>query len=163
MKAIRAIATLAAAAMLAVAFSPVRANAQGVVRGTFKLESQARWGSANLAPGSYRFEVLAPAGSNDTVREVIVQNRTEEKSPIYILGLVDGNASSTEANALLCLRWNSTCFVRTLQLGVTGETLYFPIRRHVSFQAEKHNRKTRTLQAKAHEPVQRVPISISGK
>jgi hypothetical protein len=165
MRAIRNLATLAAAAMLAVAFSPARANAQGVVQGTFKLPFQARWGTASLASGSYRFEISGPEGAGDAVREVEVRvwSRTRKKSQVFILGQVDGGASPTKANALLCVSRRSTCVVRTLQLGVAGETISFPMRRRRNLEAEKRNRKTRTLQAKAHDHVQRVPITLSGK
>lgn len=163
MKTIRNLATLAAVATMFATFGAGRARAQVAVRGTFTLPFQARWGSANLPPGSYRFEVFESEGSGNDVREVMVWSRTKGKSPVYILGQVDGDASPTKANALLCVRQRSTCLVQTLQLGVAAETLSFLMRPLPNTGAEARKRKTGMLQAKAHEHVQRVPITFSGK
>jgi hypothetical protein len=163
MKTIRSLATLAAAAMMAVAFAPARANAQGVVQGTFKLPFQARWGSANLAPGTYHFEVVGSEGTGEAVREVIVWNATKEKSRVFFLGEIDGSSPPPDADALLCVSQQPTCVVRALQLGVAGETLSFPKPGLPTMAAKKRDRKMPTMQAKAHESVRRVPITFSGK
>lgn len=163
MKAIRTLATLAAAAMLAVAFAPVRANAQGVVRGTFKLSSQAHWGSASLAPGTYRFEVFGPEDAGNVVREVMVWSRTKETRPMYILGQIDGGASPAEDNSLLCRYRGPVCIVRTLQLGVAGETLTFTAPKSERIERAARGRKNHTRRIQTADAIETVPIDISGK
>lgn len=163
MKAIRNLATLAAVAMLAVAFSSVRANAQGVVRGTFKLESHARWGTANLPPGSYRFEISGPEGIGNVIRTVMVWRRTEGARPVFILGQIDGGASATESNALLCQRRGPVCIVHTLQLGFAGETLIFTAPKSEDIEREVRGRKNHTQQRQSAAAIETVPIVFSGK
>jgi hypothetical protein len=165
MKAIRNLATLAAVTMLAIAFSSVRANAQGVVRGTFKLAFQARWGTTSLAPGRYHFEVFGPEGAGNEAREVMVWSRNNEgDDPTYhILGVLGDPPSSTAKNELQCQCRGEVCVVRKLQLALAGETLTFTAPKSENIGREARGRKNHTQRRQKAAAIETVPIVMSGK
>jgi hypothetical protein len=163
MKAIRNIATLAAVAMMFATLGANRASAQAF-QGSFQLPFEARWGSVNLPPNRYTFEIGRSAWSEHVGRGDIVVLSSLAKDghrvSYVIWGQIDDPPSSTGENVLLCQRHGSVYVVRTLRLGAVGETLSFPVPKSVLIESEKRGHKKHKLQAGA---VQTVPITISRK
>ena len=160
MKAIRNLATLAAVATMFATFGASWASAQTAAQGNIKLPFQARWGSANLPPGSYHFDVQS---SGNTNRVVKVWSQNKEIGPVVILGVVDQNASPNGANALICMRHSSTCVVRTLELGIADETLTFAAPKIEPIEREARARKNHVQERQTVAAIETVPVTISGK
>lgn len=180
MKAIRNLATLAALALMIAACGTSQANAQSLLRGTFRLPFPAQWGSTTLPAGNYAVRVDDGAGWPYSVIVTVWTRSTGTNSPVTLAGNsqnrfsrktveavlivspIEAN-SQTQSNMLECVSQGSICIVHEMQLGPLGETLYFPVSKSMRIKAAKRGGSSHALQARGHTPelVRRVPITIS--
>jgi hypothetical protein len=109
-------------AAFAVALLPQRASAQEVVTGTFTLPVEAHWGTTMLPAGNYRFS----ANDLSPTTLVRVSNEANPSASYFVLAKGwDQMPSGSGKSKLLLGSKDGEAYVKELQLGSAGTTLYF--------------------------------------
>jgi hypothetical protein len=108
---------LAAATMVGASFAQSMSDAQ---HGSFTLPFEAYWGTLDLKPGNYSFDVTMTAAGY----EVDVRQGDEEIGWVRAaFATAPIGSLENSKGALLCVRYEGTCAIRALKLA--GQEVYY--------------------------------------
>lgn len=128
---------------LALSFSASLGKAQNAFEGKFTLPFEARWGSAVLPAGDYTFTLPS------TAAPYLLYVRGEGKAAIVLTSAADTKAISDHSQ-LTIVDAGGEHFIRMLEAGPLGLTFDYTVPKATAI-------------ARAHKPMQHVPVSAGGR
>ena len=134
-------------AALIVCSSAALASAE-MVRGTFSLPFEARWGQAVLPPGNYSFSV----DSSGSARLVTSFEGETSKNEGAVLPQGYTDQQTLDRSELLLVNTGGNYAIRALRLAPAGITINYPV-----------PKAERQMVVQAPQLLQRIPVMASGK
>jgi hypothetical protein len=145
-------------ALAATAISVGTSSAQDF-QGKFTLPLQAQWGKVILQPGHYTMTLARFQGGQQVVT---VRSEGTAGPEAMILTESENPSPSISKNSLLCIREGGALVVRSLEVAVEGETIYFHMPKGAPLYAQRRGEK-QVLLAQGPQLIERVPVAFGSK